>query len=86
MCLLERYSDGVTAQLHWKPPSAKFTGYRFHQDLRFRERPELYSNLDRTYLNTGLAIDPHGPENGGLASTTAATSAAISASPTTAPS
>jgi ectoine hydroxylase-related dioxygenase (phytanoyl-CoA dioxygenase family) len=57
----------VTNQLHWKPPGAKYTGYRFHQDLRFRERPEVYTNLDRTYLNTGLAIDPHGPENGGLA-------------------
>jgi ectoine hydroxylase-related dioxygenase (phytanoyl-CoA dioxygenase family) len=57
----------VTNQLHWKPPGAKFTGYRFHQDLRFRERPEVYTNLDRTYLNTGLAVDPHGPENGGLA-------------------
>ena len=65
--LLGRDIKQVTNQLHWKPPSAKFTGYRFHQDLRFRERPEVYSNLDRTYLNTGLAIDPHGPENGGLA-------------------
>jgi ectoine hydroxylase-related dioxygenase (phytanoyl-CoA dioxygenase family) len=65
--LLGRDIKQVTNQLHWKPPNAKYTGYRFHQDLRFRERPELYSNLDRTYLNTGLAIDPHGPENGGLA-------------------
>jgi ectoine hydroxylase-related dioxygenase (phytanoyl-CoA dioxygenase family) len=65
--LLGRDIKQVTNQLHWKPVGAKFTGYRFHQDLRFRERPEVYSNLDRTYLNTGLAIDPHGPENGGLA-------------------
>ncbi|HUL05632.1 MAG TPA: phytanoyl-CoA dioxygenase family protein [Candidatus Acidoferrum sp.] len=64
--MLGRDIKQVTNQLHWKPPSAKFTGYRFHQDLRFRERPEVYSNLDRTYLNTGLAVDPHGPENGGL--------------------
>ena len=65
--LLGRDIKQVTNQLHWKPVGAKFTGYRFHQDLRFRERPEVYSNLDRTYLDTGLAIDPHGPENGGLA-------------------
>lgn len=64
--LLGRDIKQVTNQLHWKPPAAKFTGYRFHQDLRFRERPEVYTNLDRTYLNTGLAVDPHGPENGGL--------------------
>lgn len=65
--LLGRDIKQVTNQLHWKPPGAQFTGYRFHQDLRFRCRPEVYTNLDRTYLNTGLAIDPHGPENGGLA-------------------
>src|SRR5262249_50887486 len=64
--LLGRNINEPTTQLHGSPPAAKFTGYRFHQDLRFRERPEVYTNLDRTYLNTGLAIDPHGPENGGL--------------------
>ncbi len=26
----------ITHQLHWKPPGAKYTSYRFHQDARFR--------------------------------------------------
>jgi len=26
----------VTQQIHWKPPGARLTGYRFHQDLRFQ--------------------------------------------------
>ena len=27
----------ITHQVHWKPPGAKYTSYRFHQDARFRE-------------------------------------------------
>jgi hypothetical protein len=33
----------VAQQIHWKPPGvAQRTGYRFHQDLRFRERREAF--------------------------------------------
>jgi len=52
-------------QIHWKPPGAKYTFYRFHQDARFRNsdatRNLLYGNI-----NTGLAIDPQTAANGAL--------------------
>ena len=56
----------IANQLHWKPPGAKFTSYRFHQDLRFRDKPELYTNLATNYLTTGLAFDRQDAENGAL--------------------
>lgn len=33
----------------------------------YRDRTEVFRNLAGSYFNTGLAIDPHGPKNGGLA-------------------
>src|ERR1700722_6820090 len=27
----------ISHQVHWKPPGAKYTFYRFHQDARFRQ-------------------------------------------------
>ena len=57
----------VAQQIHWKPPGAKNrTGYRFHQDLRFRERKDAFRDLMTSYINTGLAIDPATRENGCL--------------------
>ncbi|MCC7050103.1 MAG: phytanoyl-CoA dioxygenase family protein [Alphaproteobacteria bacterium] len=53
-------------QIHWKPPGANLTGYRFHQDLRFRERNGAYRDLMTAWLNTGLAIDPATRANGCL--------------------
>jgi ectoine hydroxylase-related dioxygenase (phytanoyl-CoA dioxygenase family) len=53
-------------QIHWKPPGAGLTGYRFHQDLRFRERGGTYQDLMTAWINTGLAIDPATRENGCL--------------------
>jgi ectoine hydroxylase-related dioxygenase (phytanoyl-CoA dioxygenase family) len=56
----------ITNQLHWKHPGAKYTFYRYHQDYRFRARPDLMSNLDRSYVTTGLAVNRQGGHNGGL--------------------
>ena len=57
----------VAQQIHWKPPGAtNRTGYRFHQDLRFRERKDAFRDLMSSYINTGLAIDPATRENGCL--------------------
>jgi ectoine hydroxylase-related dioxygenase (phytanoyl-CoA dioxygenase family) len=57
----------VAQQIHWKPPGAtRRSGYRFHQDLRFRDRPDVYQDLLASYINTGLAIDPATPANGCL--------------------
>ncbi len=56
----------ITHQLHWKPPGAKYTFYRFHQDARFREgKVKDFDHLQST-VTTGLAIDRQTVENGAL--------------------
>jgi ectoine hydroxylase-related dioxygenase (phytanoyl-CoA dioxygenase family) len=56
----------ISHQVHWKPPGAKYTSYRFHQDARFREGiVKDFSNLQST-VTTGLAIDRQTVENGAL--------------------
>ena len=63
--LLGRDIKQIAQQIHWKPPGARQTGYRFHQDLRFRERGTRDSVAEAT-VNTGLAIDACTTENGCL--------------------
>src|SRR5262245_38776997 len=53
-------------QIHWKHPGGKYTYYRYHQDVRFRERKDLMNNLDRYYVTTGLAINRQDASNGAL--------------------
>ena len=56
----------ISHQIHWKPPGAKYTFYRFHQDARFREgKLKDFDHLDST-VTTGLAIDRQTKENGAL--------------------
>jgi ectoine hydroxylase-related dioxygenase (phytanoyl-CoA dioxygenase family) len=56
----------ISHQVHWKPPGAKYTSYRFHQDARFRQgNVKDFSYLQST-VTTGLAIDPQTVENGAL--------------------
>ncbi len=64
--LLGRNVRQIAQQLHWKPPGAPLSGYRFHQDLRFRERQEDFKDLMTTNINFGVAIDPATKENGCL--------------------
>jgi phytanoyl-CoA hydroxylase len=65
--LLGRDIRQVAQQIHWKPPGAhNRTGYRFHQDLRFRESRGAFRDLMTSYINTGLAIDRATRENGCL--------------------
>jgi len=55
----------ITHQVHWKPPGAKYTSYRFHQDARFREgNVKDFGPLQS--VTTGLAIDRQTVENGAL--------------------
>ena len=56
----------IINQLHWKAPGAA-GDFAWHQDSRFRLPASCYRNLDTAYVQTGLAIDPHGPESGGMA-------------------
>ncbi|MEP6549095.1 MAG: phytanoyl-CoA dioxygenase family protein [Gammaproteobacteria bacterium] len=56
----------ISHQIHWKPPGAKYTSYRFHQDARFRQgNIKDFDHLQST-VTTGLAIDPQTVENGAL--------------------
>lgn len=56
----------VTQQIHWKPPGARVSGYRFHQDLMFREARSAYDDVVRDSVNVGIAIDRATPANGCL--------------------
>ncbi len=54
----------IINQLHWKPPGASTGEFGYHQDLRFRRPRSAFRDLPSSYVQTGIAIDPHGPENG----------------------
>jgi len=56
----------ISHQIHWKPPGAKYTSYRFHQDARFREGNVKDFDFVRSSVTTGLAIDPQTVANGAL--------------------
>ncbi len=64
--LLGRNIKQVAQQIHWKPPGAGLTGYRFHQDLRFRAGQDDYRDIVGSTVTTGLAIDPSTASNGCL--------------------
>lgn len=55
----------IINQLHWKAqgPGADFA---WHQDSRFRKPYEAYRNLGASYVQTGLAIDPHVKASGAM--------------------
>lgn len=55
----------IINQLHWKVPGA-VGDFAWHQDSRFRRPAEAYRNLGASYVQTGLAIDPHNPGAGGM--------------------
>jgi len=52
--------------LFWKPPGEARTAIAYHQDCAFRRPKNHYRNLSRSYVQLGVALDPHGPENGGM--------------------
>lgn len=55
----------IINQVHWKArgPGADFA---WHQDSRFRKPYQAYRNLGSSYVQTGLAIDPHGKTSGAM--------------------
>jgi ectoine hydroxylase-related dioxygenase (phytanoyl-CoA dioxygenase family) len=61
--LIGRDLKQIINQLHWKRPGAK-GDFAWHQDSRFRLPAEAYRNLGTSYVQTGLAIDPHTPNSG----------------------
>lgn len=55
----------IIHQIHWKPrgPGADFA---WHQDSRSRRPRDAFRNLATSYVQTGLAIDPHDEASGCL--------------------
>ena len=56
----------IVNTLFWKEPGEVNTRIAFHQDAMFRKPEESFRNLGSSYVQLGIALDPHGPENGGL--------------------
>jgi hypothetical protein len=56
----------VLATLFWKPAGTAETVIAYHQDSTFRKPVEKFRNLATSYVQLGVALDPHGPDNGGM--------------------
>lgn len=63
--LIGRDLKQIINQLHWKTPGGR-GDFAWHQDARFRLPEAAYRNLGNSYVQTGLAIDPHNPGSGGM--------------------
>ena len=63
--LIGRNLKQIINQLHWKAPGS-LGDFAWHQDSRSRRPASAFRNLASSYVQTGLAIDPHGPQSGGL--------------------
>jgi ectoine hydroxylase-related dioxygenase (phytanoyl-CoA dioxygenase family) len=48
----------IINQIHWKARGGQ-GDFAWHQDSRFRQPASVYRNLGASYVQTGLAIDPH---------------------------
>lgn len=64
--LIGRDIKQIINQLHWKPPGAAAAEFAFHQDVRSRRPRAAFRNLAESYVQTGLAIDPHRAANGAM--------------------
>ena len=56
----------IINQLHWKPPGAAKVDFAYHQDSRFRRPAAAFRDLAGSYVQTGLAIDPHTRASGAM--------------------
>lgn len=56
----------ITNQAAWKEPGDPRTSYGYHQDAYWRTPREAFRNLESSYLQTFIAVDPHTVENGCL--------------------
>jgi len=55
----------VINQLHWKKPGSRIT-WPLHRDVRSRQPVEAFRDLYPSWVQTGIAIDPHRSENGAM--------------------
>lgn len=56
----------VRNTLFYKPPGAAADHVGFHQDWRFRKPASAFRDLLGSYVQMGVAVDAHGPGNGGM--------------------
>ena len=63
--LIGRDLKQIINQIHWKGQGGS-SDFAWHQDSRFRRPAPAYRNLGTSYVQTGLAIDLHNPESGGM--------------------
>ncbi len=56
----------IINQMHWKPPGAAMAEFGYHQDSRFRRPREAFRALAGSYVQTGIAVDPHRAANGAM--------------------
>lgn len=63
--LIGRNLKQIINQIHWKAPGS-LGDFAWHQDSRSRRPASAFRNLGDSYVQTGLAIDPHTPEAGCL--------------------
>ena len=56
----------IINQLHWKPPGAARVEFGYHQDIRSRRPREAYRDPEASYVQTGIAVDPHERANGAM--------------------
>jgi ectoine hydroxylase-related dioxygenase (phytanoyl-CoA dioxygenase family) len=63
--LIGRNLKQIINQIHWKVPGS-LGDFAWHQDSRSRRPVGAYRNLSTSYVQTGLAIDPHTLESGCL--------------------
>lgn len=61
--LIGRDLKQIINQIHWKVPGS-LGDFAWHQDSRSRRPGWAYRNLADSYVQTGLALDPHTPESG----------------------
>lgn len=63
--LIGRDLKQIINQMHWKAPGT-LGDFAWHQDSRSRRPASAYRKLASSYVQTGLAVDPHKPEAGGM--------------------
>ncbi|MCW0235376.1 MAG: phytanoyl-CoA dioxygenase family protein [Ferrovibrio sp.] len=56
----------IINQMHWKPPGAARVEFAYHQDSRFRRPATAFRDLAGSYVQTGIAIDPHTRASGAM--------------------
>jgi ectoine hydroxylase-related dioxygenase (phytanoyl-CoA dioxygenase family) len=56
----------IINQMHWKPPGAAKVEFAYHQDSRFRRPASAFRDLANSYVQTGIAVDPHTRASGAM--------------------